>query len=301
MKDRKLYIIGNGFDLHHGIPSEFADFKEFVRDHDYDLLKTIESYLLPIREDWKDLESALATVEVEGIMNDLEHFMTSYGADDWSDSGHHDFQYEVGRAVERLSIELRHRLRQWVRQLPIPTPETAPVRLRTIDPAALFLTFNYTRTVQELYSVPDTHILHVHGRADLSGDNLILGHAWNRRERLSLNDRADIEKLDTRLIEAHGILDRYFSDTFKPSARLIHEHRSFFERLANLEEICVLGHSLSSVDRPYFHALLAVAGTTSARWRVACYEESDFQTLPRALENLGIQASQITPSSWLDF
>jgi Bacteriophage abortive infection AbiH len=301
MKNPKLYIIGNGFDLHHGIPSEFADFKEFVREHDSDLLKAIESYLLAIREDWKDLESALATIEVEGIVNDLEHFMTSYGADDWSDSGHHDFQYEVSRVVECLSVELRRRLCQWICQVPIPTPETVSVRLPTIDQTALFLTFNYTPTLQKLYSVPDTHILHIHGRANRSDDNLILGHAWNPGERPSLNDRADIEELDTRLIEAHGILDRYFSDTFKPSARLIREHSCFFERLANLEEVCVLGHSLSAVDSPYFHALLTVAGAASAQWRVACYEESDFLTMPKALLDLGIKASRITPSSWSDF
>jgi hypothetical protein len=300
MKDRKLYIIGNGFDLYHGIPSKFADFKEFVREHDSDLLKAIESYLLAIREDWKDLESALATIEVEGIVNDFEHFMTSYGADDWSDSGHHDFQYEVSRVVECLSVQLRRRLGQWICQVPIPTPEAAPVRLRTIDRTALFLTFNYTPTLQKLYSVPDTHILHIHGRANLSDDNLILGHAWNPGERPSLNDRSDIEELDTRLVEAHDILDRYFSDTFKPSARLIYEHRSFFERLTNLDEVCVLGHSLSAVDRPYFKALIAVAGTASARWRVACCEESDFHTMPQALLDLGIKVNRITPSSWSD-
>lgn len=301
MKDCKLYIIGNGFDLHHRIPSGFDDFKEFVREHDSDLLKVIERYLLALREDWKDLESALATIEVEGIVNDLEHFMTSYGADEWSDSGHHNFQYEVSRVVECLSIQLRRRLGQWIRQLPIPTPETAPVRLRDIDPTALFLTFNYTRTLQKLYSVPDTHVLHIHGRADPSDGNLILGHAWNPQERPSLNDRPDIEELDTRLIEAHSILDKDFSDTFKPSARLIHEYSPFFERLTNLEEVCVLGHSMSAVDRPYYHALLAVAAAASARWRVACYEESDYYTMPQALLELGVEASKIIPSSWSAF
>lgn len=109
----------------------------------------------------------------------------------------------------------------------------------------------------------------IHGRADFSDDNLILGHVWNPVERASLNDRPDIEELDTRLIQANAILDKYFFDTFKPSARLIHEHRSFFEQLTNLEEVCVLGHSLSAVDRPYFHALLAVADTASAPWWVS--------------------------------
>lgn len=85
MKHRRLYIVGNGFDLHHRIPTEFCDFRQFVREHDSGLLKAIESYLSAIRADWSDLESSLATIEVEGIVNDLEQFMPSYGADKWSD------------------------------------------------------------------------------------------------------------------------------------------------------------------------------------------------------------------------
>jgi len=268
MEDRKLYIIGNGFDLQHGIPSEYRDFKKFVREHDFGLLKAIENYLPTVRKDWKDLESALAEIDVGSIIDDLEHFMTPYGDDDWGDSGHHDFQYEVGRVIECLSIELRQRFGQWIRQVPIPTPATALRRLQTIDPTDRFLTFNYTLTLQKLYGVPDTHVLHIHGRANLPDDDLVLGHAWNPQERQSLNDRPDIEEIDTRLMEAHGILDKYFSATFKPSARLIQENRPFFERLTNLEEVCVHGHSLSKVDELYFHALLAIPDISSARWQL---------------------------------
>ena len=178
MKDRKLYIIGNGFDLWHGIPSSYGQFKEFVREHDSGLLKAVENYL-PADENWSDLKSALAEIDVGCIIDDLEHFMAPYGADDWSDSGHHDFQYEVGRIVECLSTDLRFRFGQWIRQLPIPTPTTASQRLRTIDPTARFLTFNYTSTLLELYGVPDTQVLHIHGRANLPDIDLVLGHAWN--------------------------------------------------------------------------------------------------------------------------
>src|SRR6266581_3083432 len=143
MKNRKLYIIGNGFDLWHGIPSSFAQFKEFVREHDSDLLKAVEDYL-PADENWSDLELALADIDVDSIIDDLGHFMTPYGADEWSDSGHHDFQYEVDRVVKCLSIELRRRFGEWICQLPIPTRATAQLGLATIDPTALFLSFNYT-------------------------------------------------------------------------------------------------------------------------------------------------------------
>jgi hypothetical protein len=243
---------------------------------------------------------ALAEIDVNGVIDDLGHFATAYGAEEWSDSGHHDFQYEVGKVVERLSIELRHRFGQWISQVPIPKPATAKRRLKTIDPTAEFLNFNYTPTLQELYGVPDTHILHIHGRANLPDSDLILGHAWNPGDRQSLNNRPDIEEIDTRLMEVHAILDSYFSKTFKPSARLIEEHRPFFQRLIGFREVCVLGHSLSSVDELYFRALVAVPGIASARWQVACHHDSDFLTKPASLLEFGVQASGIVTCPWSD-
>jgi hypothetical protein len=299
MENRKLYIIGNGFDLWHGIPSEYWQFREFVVERDSGLLKAVENYL-PADENWSDLESALAQIDVGCIIDDLGHFMTSYGADDWSDSGHHDFQYEVDRIVESLSTELRRRFGEWIRQLPIPTPATASQRLRTIDPTARFLTFNYTSTLLDLYGAPDTHVLHIHGSANLPDNDLVLGHAWNPQERRSLNDRPDIEEIDTRLMEAHSILDRYFSDTFKPSLRLIQEHRPFFERLTSVDEVCVLGHSLSVVDEPYFHAILATPGLASARWQVACRSDSDVDANSARLRQLGVESGSIITCSWSD-
>lgn len=295
--DHKLCIIGNGFDLQHEIPSEYRDFREFVQACDSDLLRDVDDYL-PAGDDWSHLEQALAEIDVDHIVENLEQFMPSYGADDWSDSGHHDFQYEVGRLVERLSIELRQQFARWIRQVPIPTPATTPRRLQAIEPTAFFLTFNYTPTLQESYGVPDTRILHIHGRANLPDSDLVLGHAWNSQQRPSLNHRNDIAEMDTRLVEANTIIDDYFSATFKPSTRLIEEHRPFFEQLTTLEEIDVLGHSVSAGDEPYYRALLALPGVDAARWRVTRYPENDFQTLPAKLLKLGVKASRITTCSW---
>jgi hypothetical protein len=297
--DRKLYVIGNGFDLHHEIPSEYRDFREFVQECDSNLLRAVDDYL-PVGDDWSDLEQALADIDVDHVVEDLEQFMPSYGADDWSDSGHHDFQYEVRRLTECLSIELRKQFGRWIRQVPIPTPATTPHRLRTIDSTAFFLNFNYTSTLQNVYDVPNSRILHIHGRANLADSDLVLGHAWNPLQRPSLNHRRDIAEMDTRLIEANSIIDDYFAATFKPSARLIEEHRPFFEELRSLEEVEVLGHSISACDEPYYRALLALPGVEATHWRLTRYPENDFQTLPARLLKLDVEANRITTCSWSD-
>lgn len=131
-KLKKLYVIGNGFDLWHGIPSSYREFKSFVREHDRDLFDAVETYLAA-EEDWSDLEFALASIVVNSIIEDLDHFMVSYAADDWYDAHHHDFQYEVERVVERLSVMLRSQFGKWIRQLAIPTRSSAGKRLQNSE------------------------------------------------------------------------------------------------------------------------------------------------------------------------
>lgn len=297
MGNRKLYIIGNGFDLWHGIPSKYADFKAYVRQHDRELLRTVDDYL-PAGDDWSDLESALADLDIDSIIDDLSQFMPSYGADDWSDAGHHDFQYEVDRVVQSLSKELRQQFSAWVHQLPIPSPATAQRRLSTLDPTSRFLSFNYTPTLQQLYGVPGEHVLHIHGSADRPDSDIVLGHAWNPSTRPSLNDRHDVEDLDVRLMEANDILDGYFSKTFKPSSRLIQEHRSFWTEQLDADMVCVLGHSLSAVDAPYFEALVAVPAIAAAQWLVVCRDESEAPSKAALLARFGVNGPNISTCLW---
>ncbi|KLN58095.1 MULTISPECIES: bacteriophage abortive infection AbiH family protein [Pseudomonadota] len=297
MRPTTLYVIGNGFDLWHSIPSGLGAFKKFVLGVDRDIHREVEDYL-PAGENWCDLEMALAELDADMLVDNLGHFMGSYGAEDWSDSGHHDFQYEVGNVVERLSTDLRSRFAEWIRALPTPTPETAPRRLAQLDPEALFLTFNYTNTLSRLYGVDPARVLHIHGRADEADEELVLGHAWNPQSRRSLNARADIEDIDTRLVEANDTIDDYFSATFKRSEELIARYRPFFEALDTVDHVVVLGHSLSPVDAIYFKALLQQPGVAAARWSVACRNAEEWPEKERRLIEMGLRPGAARLAIW---
>lgn len=296
----RLYIIGNGFDLWHGIPSGYEDFKKYVDKHDSRVSDDVERYLAP-REDWKDLEAALANLDVDSIIDDMGQFMGGYGDDDWSDAGHHDFQYEVENVVARLSSKLRALFGAWIRTLVIPTPATATRRLNTIDTHATFLNFNYTATLRDLYAVPDGQILHIHGEASEPDSELILGHAWNPSQREPLHRPEDEEEMDIRLIEAHGILDDYFSSTFKPSERLIREHQGFFDQLSAVQQVYVLGHSLSEVDLPYLQVLTSVPSVRDAHWCVACRREDERPERQQRLIELGVHPQRAKTALWSDY
>ena len=57
-----LYIIGNGFDLWHGLPTSYREFYEFAQDT-LDELGNYYLFDLSVHEPWHDFENALAAFE----------------------------------------------------------------------------------------------------------------------------------------------------------------------------------------------------------------------------------------------
>ena len=40
----KLYIIGNGFDMHHGIKSGYSNYRKWLEENDSDLYERLREY-----------------------------------------------------------------------------------------------------------------------------------------------------------------------------------------------------------------------------------------------------------------
>ncbi|MET4689513.1 bacteriophage abortive infection AbiH family protein [Sinorhizobium fredii] len=264
-----LYIIGNGFDLHHGIASSYKAFGQFLRERDRDTYDKVDRYFSVDDDFWYEFEDRLATLNSDSLIDDASVFLTGYGADDWSDSAHGDYQYEINEVVEAISTRLRARFADWIRQLRLPSPtDIANIRL-PIDPSAIFLNFNYTSSLQQLYSVPDSQVLHIHGSAANPTETLILGHGWEPEANLDpYRIYADPEDADMRVVEGQGLIDDYFKETFKPTEAVIESNAPFFARLSGVTEIFVMGHSVSSVDHPYFYEVMRNV-TPIARWKVS--------------------------------
>lgn len=270
---KKLDIIGNGFDLHHGIPSAYKRFGAYVEDVDRTVYRLIDRYFSLDDKFWGEFETRLAEFDADLVMDDNSVYLASYGADDWSDAGHHDYEYEIEQTVRGLSKTLRAHFADWVRALPIP-PASAVARPVPIDPTALFLTFNYTPTLQRTYGVTETRILHIHGRSADATSELVLGHGWARPAEERFSPGID-EDTDVRVAGGYGLLDDYFDSTFKPTARIIADNVAFFDALSAVEEIRVMGHSLMSVDAPYFEAIIDRIDLSRVRWKISVYDDPD--------------------------
>lgn len=283
----QLYIIGNGFDLHHQIASKYSDFATYLERVDRHIFSIAENYVVPEKNLWSYLEERLAEIDVDQIESHAENYLVPYGADDWSDSGHHDYEYEIEQICEAISKKLREHFADWVRQLEIPLH--APFPVRCIDPNSSFLNFNYTSTLQRIYGVPDNNILHIHGSAADHTSKIVLGHGWDR-QRSELRSRFVDEETDVRVAGGFELIDELLAETFKPTKEILARNKAFFEDLSAVTEVFVLGHSLAQVDEPYFSAVLDHV-ESNAHWTVSFHSDEVATWL--AAKGIGIPTSRL--------
>ncbi|HBT3323476.1 TPA: bacteriophage abortive infection AbiH family protein [Klebsiella pneumoniae] len=281
----RLYIIGNGFDIRHGLPTRYKHFKSYVAKNDKELYDAIEEYI-PAGDEWNELESALGEIDYELILQNSEMFLVTYNTEDWSDAYHHDYQYEVDKITRMLSARLKEQFADWVKGINIADAYNSEQYIPPIPRESLYFSFNYTNTLQQIYAVPDAQIMHIHGNCSYDED-LILGHSF--RVEKSLNPYIGPDQ-DIRIAEAYDSIDKYFGNTFKPSKDIIKEENVFFSSLKNVDEVIVLGHSLAEVDGEYF-AEINKSIPKSARWIVALYKGEEKSG---SLEDYDVRASNIS-------
>ena len=234
---RKLYVIGNGFDLHHGLPCGYADFMAWLQGNRTKVYSTLNRiYGDCDGNNWSDFEDSLA----------------SFNLDDYSDDVTRD-------DLMRLKAELNEALGSWAKTIGMPEPGTA---IDDIDRNAVFFTFNYTRTLEDFYGIGADRIVHLHGGVD--NGNLIFGHD-SMGDGVTDEDLKEARRMrmdaDVFRDMVHVKMSQEFSDVFrKPVAEVIEKHRSDFEALAGIEEMIVLGVSYSDIDKPYFERIIEVTG-----------------------------------------
>ena len=291
MSHRVLYIVGNGFDLHHHIKSSYPGFGHYVKSADPELYDTVEKYF-SFNGNWSNLEEALGRFDADWLLEDSSMFLAPYSSDDeWSDASHHDYQYEVQKVVTALSNTLKRRFTTWVTTLQIPDSRSFTGTLLNLDRNSLYLTFNYTRTLQRLYGVPTQNVLHIHNEAMSEESDLVLGHERNPSGMNLQNNIANLQDQDPRITEANEIIDQYFSDTYKPAKEIIEKHSAYFGNLKNVEQINVIGHSLSEVDLPYMMEIANKIERNRVRWVVSYHDKTSIHGLEGVMANLGVSVS----------
>jgi Bacteriophage abortive infection AbiH len=184
---------------------------------------------------------------------------------------------------------IQDQFREWVDGIDI----SGAKRRFKFDPSSRFITFNYTSTLQEIYGIEDSKVLHIHGRARKT--ELVFGHGVDIAEEDEFDPETG-ESNRTMFSDAEGSA-KYPLYAFKKQVEeIIDTNRSHFVTLNDISEIVIIGHSLNDVDLPYFLQIANYA--TSCKWTVYCYQELDWEHHPLQLVHCGISRDRIITRSY---
>lgn len=280
----KLYIIGNGFDLAHGLPTNYQDYCDYLVKHDETwFISMLEYYFGNVSQHphnilWSHLEKALGIYNVNDIYDYLKE---GHSLDE-----DHVQQYvdEVEAEVQYHFVEICHKFNEtftnWCRSIDL-TCAKRPNSFSFVDDD-LFLTFNYTDTLEKVYGLDELQILHIHGRAS-KGEKLIVGH--NNPAKMPLGIVDDFLDNTTNI---RAIVET-INNLVKKTDRIIAENQTFFTRLAGVDEVMVYGHSIEDVDMPYFEKVKQNVDN-NANWKFSYHKENEVDNKNNVAKQLGIDA-----------
>lgn len=292
---KKLFIIGNGFDLFHDLPTTYYDLREYFRRpieyNDWLGVSPDAYYLNPIVvmdnlimhtvfEDY-DISEKRVVVNINksaSLNKSLNKILEKKGIPVvdrtflWSDFegvlGRIDFsKYLKDEEYGSYSIEnafgsLRSVFPEWINSIDINNTIPNSNFKKLIDYTQdLFLTFNYTKVLEKIYNIPAENICHIHGEC---GDKIIFGHSGlNEEDFLNKNAISGFE----------DFAEEIFNDFIKEDKMILRGHRNFFECLGDVEEIYVMGFSFSSCDLRYIDAICHI--TPNASWHLNSYDSEE--------------------------
>lgn len=258
-----LIIIGNGFDISHGIKTRYSDFRNWLLSQkNNNLVALMDTFFSNERDVWGNLEAALGEYDEGGVLSycrpdeefDFDHSLSSAARVE-------DSPNDIFLPVLE---DFKDRFKEWVDSIDL----IGVQKEKSLPADALYLTFNYTDTLETIYGIPPQNIAHIHGSRQLK-DEYIIGHNNTRNP----SDAWDDESLDFECQAKENIIS-WMNELVKNYRDNIRKHQDFFNRLIDVKQIITYGHSMSEIDWPYFEEIINKTGR-DIPWRISCFSETD--------------------------
>lgn len=323
-----LYIIGNGFDRYHGLDTRYQAFAIYLKNNYRDIYDLFTQYYrlpdLDINDPksyhdplWADFETALADLDFETVLDDNTDYLANPGSPAHRDKDWHNYQFEMESIVDKLTKERAKAFKEFI--LAVSFPDEVDDKLIKLESNALFLNFNYTDTLQKYYGVNLSRILYIHGKAKNATDEIILGHGvdpstFEEKEELppeGLNEEQmemwreqKSDNYDYSYESGKSELMSYFKSSYKSTKEIIKQNKAFFASLRKINQVIVLGHSISEVDQPYFKKviesvnirffLIRIFGCKRTKWIISYYLDAERDSHIEKLIQFGLRKEQVS-------
>lgn len=225
-----LYVIGNGFDIDHHIASAYTNFKESLADSDDDnaklLLEIIETAHQENQENlWKDLEESIGRLDLDYVVKKSDKYINP--AITFSTS----FSCFFKKWIEKLKND----------KISEATPKKDLKYLFNKN-EDIFLSLNYTPTLEMLYNINKNNIKYIHVVKD--GVGYEFGHK-------------KVENIHSIGHSAFGFNNYLKHQLIKDTSRIYKDNQNWFEDLSDkkIENIYFYGFSFADIDLIYIKGI----------------------------------------------
>jgi transcriptional regulator with XRE-family HTH domain len=298
-----LFIIGNGFDLMHKVPSSYYNFRDFLGKNNR-LRNVLENYIK--RDDlWADFEESLAYIDDDAMLATTNDMMDIFDVKDQFDDDFSaaDFFVAAEAAIEpaqTIMRELQRQFKEWVSTLE--RSNSAKPLIDILSNKSKFINFNYTEFLETIYEISKKNIWYIHGDRRDKNTELILGHAPEAQfeEEIDLHKSKNKDwkiknqtEYDLRETAGYGLIE-YYDATTKKSADVIKDNKDKFEKFRYVEDVVVIGHSLSQVDYPYFKEIIKYnQNAADMNWHISWYSSGDLKRIKQFVSEMNISNSKV--------
>ncbi|MGZ9869582.1 bacteriophage abortive infection AbiH family protein [Priestia endophytica] len=300
-----LFIIGNGFDIAHGLPTGYENFYKYLIKT-YPLAKTIEptfnieskqlpdggeeydknevvAFLIDVISEaekdghnWSDIESTLGKLDFDRYFDDMSYLFDDEYEDKELFRGPRRHE-EVSENFYKVVIQIKDLFAQWINSINISEAILKKTFSALINPEEdTFFTFNYTPVLQKLYGAKTVE--HVHGS---QGKPIIIGHGEDPKHiyngyvgtEEALTDIHDALRKDTYSIIEYGL-------------------NEFYGTLKSVDKVYSYGFSFSEVDLPYIEAICCHLDTEGMTWYLNNYRyEKDGEEFKKRIRQCGFKGN----------
>lgn len=274
MSKNIIYIIGNGFDMHHSLNTAYFKYKTYLKSINKKLVEKLDRLMDEhgIEDDdikyWSKLEDYLYVISQFDIDKVYDASLASSESDMdrasyWSDPGYNAKTYS--KEITDVVKDIKNNFDGWIQEIEksISIDNTSINIDLDLPIDAYYLNFNYTSTLEKLYSIPSQNVLHIHGSIK---DDYILGHnqkliiPFEHPEMMQMNWKGDpIYGDDFRCVEIKKSINNACKEIhdvyYKNSKSIIQKNKNFFDKFINTDEIIFMGLSMGEQDWPYLESI----------------------------------------------
>ncbi len=296
MSIKHLFIIGNGFDRAHNLPTAYSNFRSYLIDtfpeaEEYDGAvpeiinndygynhNDVAGYIISVidsceDEGWGSLEECLG----DRVFDCFSYDFDETNLDDSEKEFRHAFynNEDISRSICDSFQHIKEFFGDWIKEyyskfnyghIPPLSGKPSILRQDSIDSVLRegdgFINFNYTMTLERVYDITNEKICHIHGKVGESQEDIYFGHG----DEDSISESSYQAGSESNLDELKTVLRKDTNGAYT-------KHKDFFDRIDNeLVDIHTYGFSFSDVDMYYVKKIAESVDPTCITWYINKYD-----------------------------